>query len=226
MDMTLTIDLDSIIDDIDNLFKRQVPYAAYLALNESVYKGSLDVKKKLPYFIQGGPVPFTARGVKYLKAPSKRNLVASIYIPDAQWKYMRWVIDGGRKQWNKSNHGIGKPIYANTRFNKYGNIPGRRRKEAVWRGLLDSKKGTGAGLGKNEFIGTVHGVTGLWKRLGKGGRKKLQLKMVFDNKPVTYHKRFPFTKFSTQYVEKHFPRNFNRRLIEVVNRESKKLKAA
>jgi len=141
--MTLKIDLDDIIDEMDDLFKRQVPFAAHLALNESVFKGSVSVKKALPYFIQGGPVPFTARGVQYRKSKSKRDLTASIYIPDDQWKYMRWIVDGGTKRWTKSKHGIGKPIYANTRFNKYGNIPGRKRKEAVWREILNrSKKGT------------------------------------------------------------------------------------
>ena len=229
VDITLKIDLDSIIDEMDDLFKRQVPFAAHLALNESVFKGARDVKKALPYFIEGGPVPFTARGVQYRRSKSKRDLTASIFIPDAQWKYMRWIVDGGRKQWNKSQHGIGKPLYANVRFNKYGNIPGRRRKEKVWRTMLNQLGGTSGPpqgkLGKNEFVGEVNGITGLWKRLGKGGRANLQLLVKFDHDPVHYGKgRFPFQKFSIKFVTKSFPRNFNKRLTEIVNRESKNLK--
>ena len=229
VDITLKIDLDDIVDDLDDMVKRQVPFAAHLALNESVFKGSVSVKKALPYFIEGGPVPFTARGIQYRRSKSKRDLTASIFIPDAQWKYMRWIVDGGRKQWNKSRHGIGKPLYANVRFNKYGNIPGRKRKEKVWRTMLNQLGGTQGvpqgRLGKNEFIGTVGETTGLWKRLGKGGRTKLQLQVKFDHEPVNYAKgRFPFQKFAIKAVTKSFPRNFNKRLTEIVNRESKNLK--
>ena len=232
VDITLTVDLDDIIDDLDNMVKRQVPFAAFLALKESVFKGSVDVKKALPYFIQGGPVPFTARGVQYKNPPNKRNLVASIFIPDDQWKYMRWIVDGGVKRWAKSRHGIGKPIYENIRFNKYGNIPGRKRKEAVWREILNrGKKGTVAvpmkgGLGKNEFIATINGTTGLWKRVGKGGRANIKLLVKFTHEGADYGKgRFPFQKFAIKFVAKSFPRNFNKHLVDVVNRESKKLRA-
>lgn len=230
VDITLNINLDDIIDDLDDFVKHQVPFAAHLALNESVFKGSVGVKKALPYFIEGGPVPFTARGIQYRKSKSKRDLTASIFIPDGQWKYMRWIVDGGIKQWSKSRHGIGKPIYANVRFNKYGNIPGRKRKEAVWRTMLNQQGGSSGPpqgkLGKNEFVGTVGETTGLWKRLGKGGRSKLKLLVKFDHKPVHYAKgRFPFQKFAIKYVTKSFPKNFNRRLVEIVNRESKNLRA-
>ena len=233
VDVTLKIDLDDIIDDLDDLVKRQVPFAAFKALNESVFKGSVDVKKAMPYFIQGGPVPFTARGVQYKKAPNKRNLVASIFIPDDQWKYMRWIVDGGVKRWTKSRHGIGQPLYGDKgqriKFNKYGNIPGRKRKEALWREIMNRGKGTVAvpmkgNLGSGQFIADRVGRgPALWKRMGKG--KKLKLLMVFDRQ-VEYGKgRFPFQKFATKYVTKSFPRNFNRILVDVVNRESKTLRA-
>ena len=81
-------------------------------------------------------------------------------------------------------------------------------------------------LGKNEFVGTVGETTGLWKRLGKDGRTKLKLLVKFDHDPVSYGKgRFPFQKFAIKYVAKSFPRNFNKRLVEVVNRESKNIRA-
>lgn len=231
VDIALKIDLDDIIDDLDNLIKKQVPFVASKALNSSVYKGSTLTKKAMPFFIQGGPVPFTARGVRYTKS-NKRDLRASIYIPDDQWKYMRWIVDGGTKQWTKSRHGIGKPIYKNTRFNKYGNIPGRKRKEAVWREILNrSSKGTVAipmkgQLGKGEFISDRTGKgPALWKRVGRGKNTQLKLLMTFDRKAQYGKGRFPFHEFNVKYVTKYFPRNFNRYLEDIVNRESKKLRA-
>lgn len=227
-DVDLTIDFDDIIDDLDDFFKTQIPHAANLALNESVFKSSVAVKKALPYFIEGGAVPFTRRGVQYKKSKNKRHLVASIFIPDQQWRYMQWVIDAGVKKFNRSKHGGSKPIYKNTRFNKYGNIPNRRRKEKIWRGLLDNGSKDQNGLGKNEFIGTIKGVTGLWKRLGKDGRAKLKLLVVFNHTPIYYGQtgkgRFPFKKFADKNMNKFFGPAFNRKLMQIIRREQSNLR--
>jgi hypothetical protein len=221
LDIEFTINLDGIIDDIDDLFRRQIPWVANSALNESVFKGSTDLKKALPYFIQGGAVPFTKRGVQYLKSKDKMHPYAEIFIPDAQWKYMQWVIDAGVKRFNRSREGGSKPIYSNVKFNKYGNIPGRRRKEAQWRKNFGKPVDQQTGLGKNQFIGTVRGVTGLWKRV----RNRVELLVLFDFKPVNYgtRGRFPFRKFAIKYVSKHFKRSFNKKLQQLVIRESRRL---
>ena len=230
VDITLTVDLDDIIDDLDNMVKRQVPFAAYLALNESVFKGSVDVKKVLPKYIQGGPVPFTARGAQYKRAPNKRSLVASIFIPDDQWDYMRWIVDGGTKRWTKSRHGIGKPVYDNMRFNKQGNIPGRKRKEKIWREMLNQIKGSPGvpqgKLAKGEFIADKAGKGfALWKRVGGKRNPKLKLLMVYDRTAEYGKNQFPFQRLAIKFVAKSFPVNFNKHLVDVVNKESKKLRA-
>ena len=167
LELTLDLDLDEIIDEIDDVMLRQIPYASQLALNETVFKTSIYVKKVMPYFIEGGPTPFTRRGVQYRKAKSKRHLVASVFIPKAQWKYMQWVIDGGTKRSDNIRHGLGFPVTSNVRFNKYGNLPGRRRKEKIWRDMLNNQAGPPRGkLGKNDFIATIKGIAGLRRRLG------------------------------------------------------------
>lgn len=222
LELNLELDFDGIIDEVNQLAVKQIPYASKLALDETVFKTTAKLKKTVDYFIEGGAIPFTKRGFKYIKAPSKNNLVAVVYIPDEQWKYMRWVVTGGKKAWLRSRHGIGKPIYENVRFNKYGNIPGRVRKEQVWRTLLN-KGGGSAGLAKNEFIGTIHGITGLWKRNKKGAPELL---MVFDHKPVQYKARFPFYKFTKQFAIKYFKKAFNNKLVQVINAENKRIKAS
>lgn len=224
INLKIKINLDDAINGLNDIFIKQIPFAAFLALNEAVFKASNDVKRTMPYFIDGGPVAFTKRGVRFIKAKSKRELRATIYIPDQQWKYMRYVIDGGRKQWNKSLHGIGKPIYANVRFNKYGNIPGRARKEKVWRQGLSQLKGTSGPiqgeLGKKEFIGTIKGLTGLWERKSRSGG--LKLKILFDHNPVMYRKSFPFEKFARQFAVKRFKKAFNKKLQQVISKESRR----
>lgn len=230
LDVSLDINLDGIVDDVSEVMLRQVPYAAYLALNETVFKTSVDLRKKtLPYFIQGGPVAFTKRGVQYKKAKSKRELVASVFIPDAQWKYMMWVVDGGTKRWGRSRHGIGVPIQENMRFNKYGNIPGRKRKEKLWREILNRGGGVTATplqgqLGKNEFIGkSKGGIVGLWKRTGPDGRGKPILKVYFTHEGVPYSQSVPFAAKARLFGQKRFRKAFNKKLQQVVEREAKRL---
>jgi len=77
VDITLKVNLDTVIDEMNDLFKKQVPFAAYRAINASVYKGSVDVKKAMPFFMQGGPVPFTDRGVSAIFGPAYTYLMLS-----------------------------------------------------------------------------------------------------------------------------------------------------
>jgi hypothetical protein len=227
VNLTLNIDLDDVIDEMSDLAKKQVPYAAFLALKETAYKVSVAVKKDLPYYIEGGPVAFTARGVRYVNPKSKRDLMAMIYIPKDQWKYMRWIVEGGKKRWSRSQFGIGKPIYANTRFNKYGNIPGRKRKEAAWRSAMAKQEsGNNAliteGLGKNEFLAkTKNGDWALFRRV----RKKVKLLMVFNDEADYGRPRFPFQKITVMHTHKMYGKFFNKHLTRIVNNESKKLRA-
>jgi len=214
-DINLKINLDDIADELDDIVLKQVPYAAFLALKDTVFKTARDVKKALPYFIQGGPVAFTARGVQFKKPPNKHTLHAEVFIPDEQWKYMQWVIDGGVKKWNRSEHGISMPV--NVKFNKYGNIPGKKRKEGLWRGKLDSGGGV---LTKKQFVGTIKGITGLWQRTGGKRNPSVKLLVSFSHDPVNYKGRFPFRKKVTEKVKKYFRPIFNKKLVDVVNRES------
>ena len=232
LDIELNVNLDNIIDDLDDTVKRQVPYAAYLALNETVFKASMDVRNKVftAKYIEGGPVPFTKRGVQYRKAKSKRELIAWIFIPDNQWKYMQYVIEGGIKKWGRSRHGIGVPIYENVRFNKYGNIPGRKRKEALWREVLNRGGGRTAvpmrgQLPKNQFIGkSAGGIIGLWRRRGQGGRAKPELLVYFTREGVPYKKTVPFALKAGYYGGIRFRGAFNKKLRQVVNRERSAVK--
>ena len=232
VDVKIDFDLDSLGKDINNIFLKQIPYVAHKSLNETVFKTSRDLRSIMPAFIQGGPVPFTKRGVLYSKSLHKRSLISRVFIPDAQWKYMRWVVDGGDKRWNKSKHGISKPIYENTKFNRYGNIPGKKRKEDLWREILNrSNKGRTAvpikgALSKKQFIATINGTTGLWLRMGKGGRSKMKLLVVFNHKPVTYKKSFPFTKFAIKFGTRYFRKAFNKNLVDIVRKESRKLRVS
>lgn len=229
--LNLSVNFDDIIDDLDDVIKKQIPYAAFLALNDTLFHTAKDVKAHVmtPRYIEGGPVPFTKRGVQYKKAPNKRKLVGFVFIPKAQWKYMMWVIDAGNKQWIRSKHGIGIPIKGNIRLNARGNIPGRYRKEGTWREIMNrGMSGRTATpmrhvLGKKEFIAESRksGIIGLWERTGKGGRGKPKLKVMFTHGKVYYKKTVPFKKSVRHFAMKHFSERFPKRLEQVLARGAK-----
>jgi len=228
VELEMEINFDDIIEDVNDLFLKQVPFASKLALSDTVFETTVKIRDVMPRYIQGGPVRYTQSGVRYTKPKSKRELVATVYIPDDRWKYMQWVIDGGDKRWNKSGSGISVPIYENVNFNKYGNIPGKKRKERLWREILKRGKGRTAtpvkgALSKTQFIATINGTTGLWKRSGKGGRANIKLLMKFTKEAVPYRKTFPFTKLVEGFARPRFVRLFNKRLVDVIQRELKHL---
>lgn len=230
VDVTLNVNFDDVIDEIDDVFKRQIPYAAFLALNDTAYHTSQDVRSKLmtPKYIQGGPVAFTKRGIRYKKAKDKHNLSALIYIPDEQWKYLMWLVRGGDKRWLRSSAGIGVPISENVKFNKFGNIPGRSRKEKLWREILQRGSGRIAApmrgsLGAKQFIGTSkNGTTGLWQRTPPKGRGKPKLLVFFTKKAVPYKPTLPFRTVTAFYAQKNFKKMFDKRLNQVIQRESRR----
>lgn len=231
IDLTIKVNFDEVIDEMEDVFTKQIPFASMLALNETAFKVTGDLKEAMPFYIQGGPIPFTKRGVQYIKAPDKRNLRASIFIPDAQWKYMQWIVDGGNKKWSQSHHGISVPIQENVKFNKYGNIPGKKRKESLWREILNRKgKGRTAtpvkgALNKKQFIATIGDITGLWERTGGRKNKSTKLLMVFTHESIEYRKgRFPFEKLAIKFVNKRFRRTFNKKFQQIIRKESKRLK--
>lgn len=230
LNVDVELNFDDIIDEIDDVFKRQIPYAGFLALNDTVFKTSMIARSTLmtPKYIQGGAVPFTKRGVRYKKAPNKHNLQAMVYIPDEQWKYLMWLVRGGDKRWLRSKHGIGVPI--DIKLNKYGNIPGRKTKEKLWREILSRGSGQMAApikgsLGKKQFIGKSKksGVVGLWQRTPPKGKGKPKLLVLFTKQAIPYKKnQLPFHRIVALNAGREFRKAFSKRLDQVIQREARR----
>ena len=53
----------------------------------------------------------------------------------------------------------------------------------------------------------------------------MKLLVSFDRDPVQYSKQFPFEKYTTKYGVKYFRKAFNKKLVQVINSENKRLSA-
>lgn len=170
--------------------KKQMPFATAQAINNTLFGLKKEMAKQTVKKLDR-PVPFTQRGFLINKA-KKTNQVGILYVRPEVAEYLKYQIDGGvRSQATK----IPVPILKNKRLNKYGNIAGKRS------GLVKSSK---------EFIGTIKGVTGVWKQQRKGQAPILLIKfhdsVKYDKKP------FDFYKIGKMYSKNTFDKQLDKAL--------------
>ena len=170
--------------------KKQMPFATAQAINNTLFGLKKEMGKQTVKKLDR-PVPFTQRGFLINKA-KKTNQVGVLYIRPEVAEYLKYQIDGGvRSQATK----IPVPILKNKRLNKYGNIAGKR---------------SGLVKGSKEFIGTIKGVTGVWKQQRKGQAPILLIKfhdsVRYDKKP------FDFYKIGKMYSKNTFDKQLDKAL--------------
>jgi hypothetical protein len=170
--------------------KKQMPFATAQAINNTLFGLKKEMGKQTVKKLDR-PVPFTQRGFLINKA-KKTNQVGVLYVRPEVAQYLKYQIDGGvRSQATK----IPVPILKNKRLNKYGNIAGKR---------------SGLVKGSKEFIGTIKGVTGVWKQQRKGQAPILLIKfhdsVRYDKKP------FDFYKIGNNYARNTFDRQLDKAL--------------
>lgn len=165
-----------------------VPKITYITLNETAKRTKqLEQTAMKKYLDRPKPQTLNALFIKYAR---KTKPVVTLLFREWADEFMRFAVFGGIRKVN--NTGI--PIKANKRLNQFGNIPGRR---------------SGLVKGKNEFIATIKGHTGVWKRTGKGKNAKLKLLINFYSNPK-YEKIFPFHRVAKKAVNVHLPLKFKK----------------
>lgn len=187
--LTVKADVKKLTRSLSRMQHKQIPFATSKALNDTAFDARKDLMIKTVSHIDR-PTPFTKKGF-LVKKSTKRNLTAQVFIKDSVYKYLKWIIEGGTR--TSPGKGTGVPT-RNTNLNQYGNIRGRRQ---------------GLAKGKNQFIATIKGISGVWKRTGGKRSKGVKLMVVFE-KSVSYRKTFPFVKLVDKTVKRRFTKNFER----------------
>lgn len=182
-------------DGLDDLGRKQLPFATALAINETARLAQRALTRALPEIFskKGAPTPFTRRAIG-VQGARKTNLRATVFVKRIQASYLAIEETGGTRR-----RSVGAPILTPVDFtalNAYGNIP---------RGTLRRLRGDP----KRYFLGEIRGVYGLWQRTGKPGPRKgsprgLKLLIAFRSRAV-YRPRFGFHERISATVASHFP---------------------
>lgn len=153
--MRIDLDTTDLVKGLNYLERKQFPFAASLALNETAG----DMKQSIGVHLERNldrPTPFTKNGM-YIKRSNKSNLMAEVGFKDIQSKYLRWQQEGGSRQ--PDGRAIVVPVANGFGFrrNKYGNMTRNAVKNAL--------------RNKRVFSGQVKGVGGIWLRPKRGRRR-------------------------------------------------------
>jgi len=193
--MTMQVKFDSDIKKatrfLDNISKKQIPFATSLALNQTAN----DVKDKEQQTMQRDldrPTPNVIKSIKVNRS-SKLKLVATIFIIPAVSEFLRYQISGGIRP----PRGKTEAVPVGIKLNVYGNIPGRRQ------GKLSKLL-----IRPDTFSGTRKGINGIWQRT-RDGRAKL---LVAYEPTTKYKPRWRFYAIAAKHSVKVWPANFNKAL--------------
>jgi len=194
-------DMKPIIKHLNKTQKKQIPFAAAQAINTTLFEVMRAEKKQMPQKLDR-PMPKTVKAIRVLKA-KKTELYGEVFVNPEHYKYLKYAIEGGTRASTKK---IGVPT-KHAKLNKFGNI---------------TKRNTGLIKNKNQFIGKINGVSGVWERshynkkgnftsAGKSRSTNLKLIIRFYN-TVDYDKQFPFYKIADKLARKKFLGNFQKSL--------------
>ena len=192
MEISLKADFKQVIKKLKRIERKQIPFAAMLALNDTAFQSRKVAVKAMPRFIDR-PTPVTLRGLLVGRA-KKAQLASKVFFKPFVWRYMRFQVVGGTRSSSRKIAVPGREV----KLNKYGNIPGRRR------GLL---------TGGAYFADMGGGRTGIFKPKGKKGKRVLRAILVDS---AAYKPRYPFHTIIERAARKRFKPNFERSLTRAL----------
>ena len=197
---------------LDDVQKKQIPFAASRALNDIAFKVS---RREMPELAQRvfdkGATSFTKRGFKYKKS-NKRDLTAIVFIDEQQGEYMKFQVAGGTRFPNK------KALLISTdqsKLNRYGNFT-----QAQLARIINDKQKFFKGIPKGR---SGKNYEGIWERYGRAasatsGGKRIRMVARYADK-AQYRPLFPFGKHTEKVVfarKGGFTDTFNRRLKQAL----------
>ena len=196
MQLSIQSDIDKAIKHL-GVMKKQVPFAASVAMNETVTKIQ-QVEQAAMSRELDRPRPATIKGIRVARS-NKRNLRAAVFVIPAIDRFIRYQVVGGTRL--PENKAVSVPVQI--RLNKYGNISGRRQGKLA---KLLARPDT--------FSGTIKGVSGIYQRVGRG-KRFLKLLVAYEDS-VTYRPRFHFYDHADRTARRVWARTFNRAIRRAI----------
>ena len=219
--ITVTIDMKDAIKHLNAVARKQVPFAAALALTKTAQLVK-DAEVRTMQRVLDNPTPFTLKSL-YVKTAKKSDLHASVFFKDyvpkgtAAGKYLQPVIKGGGRPLKRSEKLIGRyktgagqhmAPGAGARLNKYGNITKGQIQKALSGIHATTDVAQRSKTDRGFFFGTVHGITGIWQRTAAGGVKPFLIRI----RQPHYRPIFDFYGVAQRVTKQVFNREFDKAL--------------
>lgn len=219
--------------DLEDIYKRQIPFATAKALNDTV-DDIRDYHQMIIPIVFDRPTRYTLNSLRVLKASSRGDLEAGVYFKDQNRRrqhYLMPQVEGGNRPhkafetWLIRRGVMRSNEYAvpasGLKLDAYGNVsPGMITSilsqlaagpDAMqWETKRSRKR---AGSARNRYFVPQPGSTlrrGIWRRKGK---KSIEPVFIFVS-GVTYQKRYDFFGISMDRALALFPMNFELRLMQ------------
>lgn len=189
----------------DDISKQQAPFAMAKAMTMTVRQAKT-AEDAYVLSVFDRPTPFTQRGVAFTGA-TKRSLTASVFVKDAQAKYLQPEAEGGKRQFKTFEERFaegGNALVAlpgrGVTTNQYGNIS----KATIKRIARDVNT---SGKAKRFFMGKPKGhdlPAGIYTRTNNN--TQITPLLVFATAAV-YEKRFKFSEVGVMTITAQFESN-------------------
>lgn len=195
--MSITIDVTSDIKfhraRLSRQFKRQIPYAANLALNDTAFGLQRRINSSTHQQIDR-PNRFTQKAAVVSKS-TKVTLRAAISVKNKQWDYLKYIVDGSKEK------NVDDPKIAKT--NVYGNLS----KGYIRRNLAKPRFFYGRLKGRPAW------TAGLYRRTNKN--TSLELHVAFE--PVINHSKvWRYRSVVNLYVRRNFNKNMRKSIAKAL----------
>ena len=209
--------------DIDNLVRKQIPFATAKALTKTGQKIKIAIVQEMKR-VFNNPTPYTLNSLQLTPA-TKQSLVATVWFKEfggkgtAATKYLTPQVYGGSRSMKRSEKKLGSYYVPGgaIRLNKYGNITPGNITKIMSNLRLFSEKGfsmnRATGSSKYFVIRNRQGrlIPGVWERT----KKEVKPMLIFTNNP-NYQKRLPFFEVAEKVFNATIQQEFNQAFEDAI----------
>lgn len=203
---------------LDDLKKRQIPYALARALNDTAYGAMMQERKEIADSFDR-PTSFVQRGVLYVKATAQK-LASFVRVSDERDRMnvsrvlAPHVYGGGRgikaserRMRTTGTMGSGQFMVPGpgAPVDRYGNISGGQMQRIL--GFAQQYFESGFNRTKKTAGHYIIPYVGIFKRVGKNASVPV---LLFTYKAPQYEKRFAFHDAAQVFFDKNFLPNMNK----------------
>lgn len=230
--ITITVDTRETTRWLNDLERKQIPFATSVALNKTARQAQAGIKDEMERVLDR-PKPYTLGGT-FVSNSTKTNLAATVGLKDkaagngrAAGVYLRPLVSGlPRHQtgWERALQSIGaippgmRAVPADgAKLDIYGNLSKTQVTEMM--GALRTRLRTFKGRGKRAFAAAYfaampgnprsrHLEPGIYRRIERGGESSIDPVVIFVSR-ATYRQRINLESTVRDAVRKNFARELH-----------------